>query len=113
MSTCIGAYPYNTTVLITPTAGVDSILAGWTGCDSTDGGVCSVNMVSYKEVSATFDLNQRNLTVIKAGTGAGSVVSDPIGMNCGSTCLTQTVPFIEGTEVTLTAQGSSGSAFAY
>ena len=112
-STCIGAYPYNTTVLITPTAGVDSVFAGWTGCDSTNGDVCSVSMVSYKEVSAIFDLNQRNLTVIKAGTGAGSVVSNPIGINCGSTCPTQTVPFIEGTAITLIAQGSTGSAFAY
>jgi YVTN family beta-propeller protein len=112
-STCIGSYPYNTTVHITPTASADSIFTGWTGCDSTDGEVCLVNMISYKEVSATFDLNQRNLTVIKSGTGTGSVVSDPAGMDCDIVCAAKTVPFIEGTEIALTAQGSSGSAFAY
>lgn len=110
-STCIGSYPFNTTVHITPTASADSIFTGWTGCDSTDGEVCLVNMISYKEVSATFDLDQRNLTVIKSGNG--SVVSDPAGMDCDITCATKTVPFIEGTEITLTAQGSSGFAFAY
>ncbi len=49
------------------------------------------------------------LTVIKAGTGSGTVTSSPTGINCGSTCRT-TVN--SGTSVTLTATPTSGSSFA-
>jgi hypothetical protein len=40
------------------------------------------------------------LTVNKAGTGTGTVTSDPAGVNCGADC---TDSFIEDTDVTLTA----------
>jgi sugar lactone lactonase YvrE len=46
------------------------------------------------------------LTVAKAGTGTGTVVSAPAGIDCGSTCETS---FGEGTEVTLTATPDDSS----
>jgi uncharacterized delta-60 repeat protein len=49
------------------------------------------------------------VTVAKAGTGSGSVQSSPPGIGCGSSC---SGPFDDGSQVTLTATPSAGSAFA-
>ena len=48
------------------------------------------------------------LTVVEAGTGAGSVISEPSGIICGSSC---SGTFASGTAVTLTATAETGSAF--
>jgi hypothetical protein len=50
-----------------------------------------------------------SLTVTKAGTGSGTVMSSPSGINCGSTC---GASYSSGTSVTLTAAAASGSTFA-
>ncbi|MFN7171098.1 MAG: hypothetical protein ACK4NT_07700, partial [Candidatus Omnitrophota bacterium] len=52
---------------------------------------------------------QFTLTVNKAGTGTGTVTSNPAGINCGSACSAQ---FNSGTQVTLTATPDAGSTFA-
>lgn len=49
------------------------------------------------------------LEVVKNGTGSGSVVSEPSGIDCGLDC---TEPYLEGSVVTLTATVVSGSIFA-
>lgn len=49
------------------------------------------------------------LTVSKAGTGTGSVLSAPGGISCGSSC---SANFSSGTTVTLTATADSNSVFA-
>jgi hypothetical protein len=51
----------------------------------------------------------RTLAVQKAGAGTGTVTSSPSGISCGSTC---SRAFNDGTVVTLTARGLSGSTFA-
>ncbi len=48
------------------------------------------------------------LTVAKAGTGAGSVASNPPGINCGADC---SESYTNGTSVTLTATPAAGSTF--
>jgi hypothetical protein len=48
------------------------------------------------------------LTVTKEGTGSGTVVSSPAGIECGGTCSAQ---FEEGSKVTLTASPAAGSLF--
>jgi hypothetical protein len=48
------------------------------------------------------------LTVVKQGTGDGTVTSSPSGINCGSTC---SYHFISGYSVTLTATPNSTSVF--
>jgi PKD repeat protein len=50
-----------------------------------------------------------SLSVAKAGTGNGDVVSTPAGIECGATC---SAKFAEGTEVTLTATPQAGSSFS-
>ena len=53
-------------------------------------------------------LARNTLTVTKAGTGSGTVTSDPAGINCGATC---SAAFDSGTVVTLTATPATGSTF--
>lgn len=52
---------------------------------------------------------QLPLTVSRSGTGDGSVVSEPAGIDCGSSCEAE---FGQGTTVTLAATPSDGSNFA-
>jgi hypothetical protein len=54
-------------------------------------------------------ISQYTLTVAKAGSGTGTVTSDPSGIDCGSDC---TEVYEEGTAVVLTATPDSGSDFA-
>ena len=49
-----------------------------------------------------------NLSIAMSGTGSGTVVSVPTGIDCGTTCM---YAFSEGTVITLTAVPTSGSTF--
>jgi hypothetical protein len=49
------------------------------------------------------------LAVAKAGSGAGTVTSNPAGIDCGTACA---YTYLAGKVVTLTATPSSGSAFS-
>lgn len=52
-----------------------------------------------------------SLTISKPGTGTGTVISDPSGISCGSSCYATFATFTNGTPVTLTAIPDSGSTF--
>ena len=56
-----------------------------------------------------FALAQSTLTVGQAGTGSGTVISQPTGISCGSSCSSA---FDTDTQVNLTATPASGSTFA-
>jgi Glycine rich protein/Divergent InlB B-repeat domain len=75
-----------------------TLTKGSVGTDST--GVPSVTL-TYTLVYP--------LTVSKSGSGAGTVISSPTGISCGSRCRHT---FRTGTVVTLTAQAAHGSRFA-
>jgi hypothetical protein len=49
-----------------------------------------------------------SLSVVKSGTGGGTITSSPVGINCGGTC---TARFTSGTVVTLTAAVDETSTF--
>jgi hypothetical protein len=51
------------------------------------------------------------LTVVKAGTGQGTVTSAPAGINCGPSCESEQDWFPDGEFVTLTAVAEPGSTF--
>jgi hypothetical protein len=104
---CAQTYDQGTSVVLTATADSGSRFDSWSGCDSTAGNQCTVNVNSVESVSATF-VKVWDLTVTKTGTGTGSVVSDPSGINCGATC---TAAFDHGASVMLTATADSGSVF--
>jgi len=49
------------------------------------------------------------LSVQAAGAGGGTIISNPAGINCGTTC---SVAFVSGTQVTLTETATAKSDFA-
>ncbi|MDO8555054.1 MAG: CARDB domain-containing protein [bacterium] len=55
-----------------------------------------------------YQVPQKNLTVTKNGTGAGTVSSNFTGINCGATC---SANYNLGTSITLTAVADTGSTF--
>jgi hypothetical protein len=65
-------------------------------------------MDAARSVTATFTPNTYALTVTKVGTGPGIVTSNPIGIDCGSTC---SASFNYNTVVTLTAVPMSYTIF--
>jgi hypothetical protein len=56
---------------------------------------------------ATFELLP-TLDITKAGSGAGTVISSPVGIDCGADCSEN---YANGTVVTLTATADTGSSF--
>jgi hypothetical protein len=61
------------------------------------------------EVTATFDAVEKPTLLTIAKTGEGTVVSRPLGIECGSTC---SHGFKEGKTVTLTASPATGYALS-
>jgi hypothetical protein len=92
----------------TPRA-VDSVFAGWTGCDSVSGTTCTVTMAK-REVRHGHLHAEALLagSVTKGGIGKGTVTSSPAGVNCGTACSSD---FVINTTVTLTATPALGSVF--
>jgi hypothetical protein len=82
---CEELYPSGTQVTLTPTPGVDSFFYQWGG-DCSGTAPCTLTMDQAHSVDAVFALIQTRLTVVKAGTGSGTVSSEPPGINCGPDC---------------------------
>ena len=99
-----------TPMVLTAVAGANSVFAGWTGsCSGT--GLCSLTVNAAASVVARFNLVTYTLTVNKAGNGTGTVVSNPTGINCGTTCATQGAAFNVGQSVILTATPATNASF--
>jgi hypothetical protein len=113
-STTTATFPPETAVTLTARADPGSSFAGWGGgCSGT--GLCTVTLTGSATVTATFILIRNfPLTVVKkpvvgSGAGGGTVVSIPLGINCGATC---SATFPLAPSVTLTASADSGLVFA-
>ena len=100
-----------TLVELTATADADSIFTGWTGACTGASVACVVPLESSAVVTASFmpKALAARLSVLKAGTGAGSVVSDPPGISCADDCPGASAYFPPGTVVTLQADAAVGS----
>ncbi len=72
-------------------------------------GSSAANSRLYAFAPVITSLPEFPLTVARAGTGSGTVTSEPAGINCAVEC---TAEYEEGTEVTLTATADEGSTFA-
>ncbi|KAA3642411.1 MAG: hypothetical protein DWP95_05535 [Proteobacteria bacterium] len=64
----------------------------------------------YDEVYDNIGPDEFLLSVQKQGSGAGSIVSTPLGIACGTDC---SEVYYKGTLVTLFANGSTGSIFSH
>jgi Tol biopolymer transport system component len=104
---CLEAYVPGTEVTLTAAPGAKAVFTGWSGaCEGT--GSCVVTMDEERSVTATFDTS--HLTVSRDGLGAGTITSEPPGIECGLDCGEAYLP--APVEVTLTATPQAGSTFA-
>ena len=100
-STCSATYASGTSVTLTAAAATGSTFAGWSGACSGTAATCTVSMSQARSVTAAFNSSGGTsfaLTVAKAGTGGGTVLSTPTGINCGTSC---SASYPSGTVVTL------------
>ncbi|MDH3209714.1 MAG: hypothetical protein OEL91_04960, partial [Burkholderiaceae bacterium] len=107
-TSCSAAINSGTSVTLTATPATGSRFEGWSGA-CTGSGACTVSMTAARSVTATFSLQSYAITVSKTGPGAGTIVSSPSGVNCGSTC-SSTRPY--GSVLTLKPTPAKGSHFA-
>ena len=104
-NTCSASYNGGTNVTLTATPATGSTFAGWTGCTN---GV--VTLTTNTICTATFNAvapKTYTLSIVKGGTGSGTVTSSPGGINCGTACSAS----YTGTPVSLAATPAAGSAF--
>jgi hypothetical protein len=107
-SDCAQEYEHGTEVTLTATPAAGSSFAGWSDGACIGTGACKVSMTQARSVVATFATGRHALTVVKEGTGSGTITSAPAGIDCGSDCA-QT--YDHDAMVTLTAQADIGSSF--
>jgi hypothetical protein len=115
-SSCLASFSDNSSVTLTATAAAGSTFAGFSAncvpaSPQTNPPTCVVPIVtSDVTVTASFNTgSSETLTVLKAGTGTGTVTSNPAGISCGATC---SASFTSGQVVVLTAAAATGSTFA-
>jgi hypothetical protein len=99
------SFPNNTPVTLTATPDNNEAIIWGGACEGASGDTCEVVMNADKTVTVTFAPAQ-TLTVVKDGTGSGTVTSNPAGINCGATCEAE---FEIGSTVVLTATPATGS----
>jgi hypothetical protein len=103
----IQSAPFNGSVQLTAVADPGSSFVGWGGnCSGTSPTTTIGVTTTDQNCVATFSPGGM-LTISKVGTGTGTVVSMPPGINCGSVCA---APFTGS--VQLTATPLPGSTFA-
>lgn len=105
---CVRSYLTGTAVQLTASAARGSTFIGWSGGGCSGTGPCTVVLTSAVDVQAAF-ASPATLTVLRAGDGSGTVSASDGSIGCGSVC-SRTYP--GGTQVTLSASASAGSAFS-
>ena len=104
---CSVTEDYGTTVALTATPATGSMFTGWTG-NCKGAGPCIVTVDAAKSITAEFTLQSFTISVAKTGTGIGTIVSAPPGIDCGVTC---SANYEYGTLVALTATPAAGYGF--
>lgn len=101
---CQAQYAQKTPVTLKATPDRNSQFHGWAG-----GCAEQFTITSNLNCTATFDLITYPLQINHDGTGKGTVVSTPAGIDCGKDCA---VDYITGTRVTLKAIPQLGATFS-
>jgi hypothetical protein len=104
---CSGPYDEGSEIELIATPTGHSTFTGWSGDCSNDSGPCALVVEGSPSVTAHFTA-QHAVSIKKAGSGAGAVVSEPDGLDCGAVCVGY---FTDGEMVTLSAVPSGHSTF--
>jgi len=108
--TCNAPYDGGTEVILTAQPGADSKFASWAGdCKAENVDSSSITVTMNQDIddcTAEFKLLPHNLNV--ATNGEGTVISKPIGIDCGEICVKS---YDHAEEVTLTAVPKTGFKF--
>jgi hypothetical protein len=109
--TCVASFANNSVVTLTVSLSPGTTFNGWGGACAPSGRnlVCVLSMLSNRTVSISTSLVTFPLTVTTAGSGTGTVTSNPAGITCPATCAASVVA---GTTVSLSANPAPGSAFS-
>ncbi|MBL0059326.1 MAG: hypothetical protein IPP35_09500 [Elusimicrobia bacterium] len=108
---CSENYSIGTSVTLSAVPDGSSQFDGWSGGSCGGTGPCVVAVNDNTVVTAQFSVTPVSLfalTVVRAGTGGGSVGSSVAGINCGVDC---TETYSNGTSLTLTATPDATSIF--
>ncbi len=113
---CSAQFIENSDVELSAAAASGSTFAGWNGDCASCGGstTCDVHMDTDKSCTATFTLNQYQVTADATGAGSGTVSSDPAGIAYTYPATsTGSAAFDHGTDLVLTAQAGANSAASW
>ncbi len=103
------AFPYGTQVTFTASPASGSFLYNWSAPACQIGATtCTVVIGSLDHLYAAFS-QFASISVLKTGTGQGSVTSSVAGISCGNSCTAQ---FKGPVDITLHATPEAGSVFA-
>jgi Divergent InlB B-repeat domain len=109
-ASCNADFAANTVLTLTATPAANQSFTGWTGACTGSATTCTVTMAQARTVGASFaPVAGTNFALSVAVSGNGSVVSNPAGINCGSSC---SANFAAGTTVTLSATPAAGQVFS-
>ena len=106
---CTAEFAANTVLALTATPAAGQNFAGWTGACTGSANLCTTTLDQVRNVGARFEaIVGTSFALNVAVSGNGSVVSTPVGIDCGSVC---NANFAAGTAVTLTAAPAAGQRF--
>jgi hypothetical protein len=118
--TCTSGFDAGTELTLTAEESPGSTFSGWSGACSGAAAVCHVTLDKAQDASATFTpippptsadpaSKPRRLAITVGGTGSGTIVSNPAGIECGTPCSAVYPP---GTVISLSATADSDSHFS-
>src|SRR5882757_2050445 len=109
-SSCTQSFPFGTTVTLSAAPATDQTFIGWGGACAGTTADCVIVANAAQSVSANFARGGQMEPLQVTVGGAGSVTSNPPGINCtGSSTCSHSYP--RGTVVTLSAAPASGNTF--
>jgi hypothetical protein len=111
---CSATYVKDTTLTLTAVAVAGSTFAGWSGnADCSDGSItvnADINCTATFNLTSAYTLTTNIVNEItSSGSAGGRVVSNPVGIDCGTDC---TETYASGRVVTLTPIAAANSKFA-
>src|SRR6266540_2100331 len=109
-ATCSASFPKGRGVTLVARADPGSAFAGWIRGECEGSGSCLLELRRGTHVTAVFRRVEETtrLAVDLSGDGAGTVLSDPSGIDCEQRCAAE---FPRGQKVTLSAHAEPGSTF--